>query len=186
MDARTELYGRWRLHAGMSGIEPLAPGRKAVVAIACGVAGGLGMAVPIVIYDWASAAHSALELPMAAAAWLFGLSHFTQNGYQWWPIVIGTAFLLVFWVLLGAVFGAIADRFLGPRTLPEILGIGLAWGFFAWLLSWYTVLPIARDGAPFRATAASTLSVAPNWVFIVASAVLGLVTSLAYWAYEKA
>jgi hypothetical protein len=29
-------------------------------------------AAPLVIYDWAKASHSALELPMAVTAWLFG------------------------------------------------------------------------------------------------------------------
>jgi hypothetical protein len=44
----------------------LLPTRKATIALGCGLAGGVAMAVPAVIYDWARSAHSALELPMAA------------------------------------------------------------------------------------------------------------------------
>jgi hypothetical protein len=135
--------------------------------------------VPIVLYDWVSSAHSALELPMAATAWVFGLGHFVQNGYQWWPIAIGALVLLAYGVLHGMIFGAVADRFLELRTLPEALGAGIAWGFVAWLFFWYTLLPVARDGAPFPA-------VAPIWTYVVAFAALGLATSLAYLRLRRA
>ncbi|HVA31981.1 MAG TPA: hypothetical protein VMU58_12010 [Gaiellaceae bacterium] len=155
--------------------------RKAFIATSAGLAGGIGMAVPIVIYGWATAAHSALELPMAATAWLFGLGHFTQNGYGWWPIVVGVGVLVLYALAHGAVFGAVADRFLRLRTLPETIGAGFAWAFVSWMFFWYTVLPIARDGAPFRTTAVSSVSVAPTWIFLVGFTALGLVTSLTYW-----
>jgi len=154
--------------------------RNAGIATAAGLAGGLAMGLPLVVYDWVSSAHSALELPMAATAWLFGLEHFTQNGYQWWPIVIGIVALGAYALGHGVVFGGLADRFVRLGTLPETIGVGLAWAFASWLLFWYTLLPIARDGAPFRATAASSLFVAPNWVYIVGFALLGIVTSLGY------
>jgi hypothetical protein len=188
MEARSELHVRRWHHwqAPVSELKPLVPTRKVTIALTCGIVGGLVMALPILLYDWVKAAHSALELPMAATAWLFGLDHFAQNGYHWWPIAIGALFLLGYWVLHGAVFGAVADRFLKLRTLPETLGAGLAWGFVGWLFFWYTLLPIARDGAPFRATAASSLLVAPNWIYIVAFAALGVATSLAYWVLRRA
>jgi hypothetical protein len=151
-----------------------------MVAVWCGLAGGVGMIVPIVIYDWASAVHSALEIMMAPTAWLFGLEHFVQNGYAWWPIVIGFPLYVVYFAATGVVFGGLADRFLQLRTLPEAFGVGLAWGFVSWLFFWYTLLPIARAGAPFHATAVSSLFVAPIWVFIVGFAILGLATSLCY------
>ena len=185
MEARTELHGHLRLSAGIGSPRPLALSRKAAIATGCGIAGGLGFAVPVVLYDWARTAHAALELPMAATAWLFGLSHFTQNGYLWWPIVLGVLFLLVYWIAQGTIFGAVADRFLELRTLPETIGAGLAWGFVSWLAFWYTLLPIARDGAPFRATVGSALVVAPTWIYILGSAVLGVTTSLAYWVMRK-
>jgi hypothetical protein len=179
---QTEFRVEWkdRLKHGPELRTVLSTRRKVLIATAAGLAGGLGMAVPIVIYGWANAAHSALELPMAATAWLFGLEHFAQNGYHWWPIVAGMGLLALYALAHGAVFGAVADRFLRLRTIPETLGAGLAWGFVSWMFFWYTVLPIARDGAPFRMSATSSLFVAPTWVFVVGFTVLGVVTSLTY------
>lgn len=153
--------------------------RKAVIALVSGLAGGVAMALPLVLYDWANAGHSALELFMAPTAWLFGLSHFAQNGYLWWPIVVGLVVLTACWALLGMLFEGIADR-VDLRTLPATLGAGLGWGFVAWLFVWYTLLPIARGGAPFHAAAASSLFVAPIWVFVLGFALLGVATSLTY------
>lgn len=51
--------------------------------------------------------------------------------------------------------------------------------FVSWRFFWYTLLPVARDGAPFHATATSTLFVAPTWIFVVIAG-LSLATSLAY------
>jgi hypothetical protein len=82
---------------------------------------------------------------------------------------------------VGLVGGlGMALRFLNLRTLPETLGAGIAWGFVSWLFFWYTLLSIARGGAPFHATAASSSYVAPTWVFLVGFAILGVATSLAY------
>jgi hypothetical protein len=158
----------------------LSVGGKSMVAAACGITGIVGMAVPVVIYDWAKSGHSALELPMAVTGWIFGLQHFVQNGYLWWPIVVGAVLLVGYGIVSGIVFGGIADRILALRTYPETLAAGLAFGFASWLLFWYTLLPIAKGGAPFHATLASTYMVAPAWVFIVGFAVLGLVTATVY------
>lgn len=167
------------------GFVPLAGTRKAFIAVASGLAGGIGMSLPLVVYDWATDGHSALELFMAPTAWLFGLTHFAQNGYLWWPIVVGAVVLAALWVAFGAVFGAVAERFLALRTLPETLAAGLAWGFASWLFFWYTLLPIARGGAPFHAVAGSSLLVAPIWVFISGFALLGIATSLTYWLLRR-
>ena len=167
---------------------------KAFIATTIGLTGGLGMALPLVLYGWASSTHSALELPMAASSWMFGLGHFSQNGYQWSSIALGVLLLAAYAIVHGAIFGGFADRFLALATLPEALGVGLAWGCVSWMFFWYTLLPIARAGAPFHATitpivtvwgaptalASSTLFVAPTWVFLVGFAVLGVATSLAY------
>ena len=128
MEARHEIPGRL-CHVRATELQPLVPARKAVVAITCGLAGGLALALPIELYDGASAAHSALELPMAATAWLFGLEHVAQNGYDWWPIVFGALILAGYWVLHGVFFGGVVDNFLQLSTLPETLGAGFAWGF---------------------------------------------------------
>jgi hypothetical protein len=136
---------------------------------------------------------------MAATAWVFGMSHFTQNGYEWGSIVVGMLLLAGYAIASGAIFGGIADRFLRLRTLPETIGAGFAWGFVSWLFFWYTLLPIAHDGAPFYSTVVtgavttplglvgivSAVSVAPIWVFVLAFAVLGLVTALAYAALTR-
>jgi len=111
--AQSQVHVEWResraARVGASGA--LSARSKAVVAAAVGVAGGLGLAVPIVLYGCFNAGHSALELPMAATAWLFGLGHFAQNGYQWGSIVVGILLLAVYTVAHGAVFDAVADRF---------------------------------------------------------------------------
>jgi hypothetical protein len=167
-------------------VVPSVPVReKSAVATAAGLAGGIAMALPIVIYGWASGSHSALELPMAATSWLFGLEHFAQNGYLWGSIVLGIALLAGYALVHGVIFAGFTDRFLRLRTLPERIGAGLAWGFVSWLFFWYTLLPIARDGAPFRATAESSLTVAPTWVFIIGFTVLGVATSLAHWIAHR-
>jgi len=153
---------------------------KAAIATVAGFAGALGIVVPVVLYGWFNSGHTALELPMAATSWAFGLDHFAQNGYLWGSIVVGALLLAGYGVLHGVVFGGIADRFLMLRTLPETVGAGLAWGFVSWLFFWYTLLPIARGGAPFRLIGPSSLFVAPLWVFVGGFAVSGVSTALAY------
>lgn len=39
--------------------------------VGSGLIGGIALAAPIVIWDWAQSGHKALELPMAATSWLF-------------------------------------------------------------------------------------------------------------------
>ena len=43
-----------------------------MVGAVSGLLGGLVLAAPIVIWDWARSGHRALELPMAVTAWPFG------------------------------------------------------------------------------------------------------------------
>lgn len=157
-----------------------APAKRLVVGIGSGLAGGVLVAAPLVIYDWVRAGHSALELPMAATAWLFGLGHFVQNGYSWWSIVIGAAVLVAYSALSGLVFAGLADAVYGIRSLAGSIAAGVAWSFVSFMLFWYMLLPIARDGAPFRVTAASALSVAPNWVWILGFALFGIATGIGY------
>jgi membrane associated rhomboid family serine protease len=99
--------------------------------------------------------------------------------------VAGIGLLALYALVHGAVFGAVADRFLRLRTLPETIGAGLAWGFVSWMFFWYTLLPIARGGAPFRLTVTSNMFVAPTWVFLVGFSMLGIVTSLTYWILHR-
>ena len=90
---------------------------------------------------------------MAVTGWLFGLDHFVQNGYHWWPIVIGALFLIAYWALQGAALAGLADRVYRIRNLAGSLALGAVWSFASFMLFWYMLLPIARDGAPFRLTA---------------------------------
>lgn len=159
--------------------------RRIGIAVGCGVAGLAGLVVPFLLYGLYSDAHSALELPMAATAWTFGLDHFEANGYAWWPIVVGTVLLVVLSIAFGTVFAGVADRFLALRTIPETIGAGLVWGFVTWTFFWYMLLPIAREGAPFRATLDSSVFVAPIWVFVLGFTILGLVTSIVYTAARR-
>lgn len=180
-ELRIELRDRRRTH----GLARLSWVRRTNVAAWCGLAGAVVMGIPILLYDWVSTGHSALEALMAPTAWLFGLDHFAQNGYQWWPIAIGAVLFVGYAYLSGMIFSGAADRIFRLRTLSEALVGGIAYGFISWLFVWYTLLPIARDGAPFRTTASSTLFVAPNWVFIIGFAGLGLATSVAYWIRRR-
>lgn len=183
MEARAEHWLREHM-PHLRAVEPSEAEAERVLplGVVAGLVGAVAMAVPIVVYGWAHAAHSALELPMAATAWLFGLEHFAQNDYRWWPIVIGAAVLLVYFMLHGVAFAFLEERL---RTLPETLVGGIVLSFYSWLLFWYAILPIARDGAPFRETAAGGELVAPNWTWILAFTLFGVVTGVAYWALRR-
>lgn len=184
MEARAEHWLREHL-PHLRVVEPSVTGVERVLplGLAAGAVGAAALAAPLVVYGWAHDAHAALELPAAATAWLFGLEHFAQNEYRWWPIVIGAAVLLVYFALHGMAFAFLEERL---RTLPETLVGGMVLGFYSWLLFWYAILPIARDGAPFRETPAGGEFVAPNWTWILAFALFGVATGVAYWALRRA
>jgi len=183
MEARAEFLHRLREHVPHLHIahRRATSGRLATVGLLSGFAGGLAMGAPLVIYDWAKSGHSALELPMAVTAWLFGLDHFARNGYHWWPIVIGAALLLAYWSLTGLAFAGLADRVYGLRSMSGCLALGLAWSVVGFLFFWDMLLPIARDGAPFRVnTVAPGQFVAPNWTWILGFTLLGAATGACY------
>lgn len=184
MEARAEHWLREHL-PHLRAVEPSAtPAERLLpLGVVAGVIGAIALALPIVIYGWAHGSHSALELPMAATAWLFGLEHFAQNEYRFWPIVIGAVLLLVYFALQGAAFAFLEERL---RTLTETVVGGLVLSFYSWLLFWYVILPIARDGAPFRETASVDAFVAPNWTWILGFALFGVATGIAYWALRRA
>jgi hypothetical protein len=186
MEAHAHFLDRLREHVPHLHLvhrETASSSRLTAVGVAAGVGGGLVLAAPLLIYDWAKASHSALELPMAVTSWLFGLDHFARNGYHWWPIVVGALFLLAYWSVLGLAFAGLADRVYRVRTLAGSVMLGAVWSFASFMLFWYMLLPIARDGAPFRITAAATSEfVGPNWVWILGFALSGLATGLAYRA----
>ena len=154
--------------------------RLVVVGTVSGVIGGLVMALPLVLYDWGKASHAALELPMAVTAWLFGLGYFRQNGYDAWAIVVGALFLLLYWQALGLAFAGLADRVYRVTSLAGSLALGAVWSFVSFMFFWYMLLPIARDGAPFRLVPGGAGFVAPNWVWVFSYTLLGLATGLGY------
>ena len=158
------------------GADRLAPRELVAVGTASGLLGALALAVPIVLWDWARDGHRAFEYPMAATAWLFGLQHFSNTGYHWWSLVLGIALLGVYGALSGIVFTALADRVFGVvRPLPS-LAAGLVWSFVSFIFFWDMLLPIARNGSPFRAVPLTAAFVAPNWVWILGFTLLGLAT----------
>jgi hypothetical protein len=154
--------------------------RRLGAGVAIGIAGGTAMALPAVLYGWASSAHAALELPAAVTAWLFGLDHFVENGYAWWSIALGAVLLTGYMAVAGPAFAALADRVYGVQTALGSLAVGVAGGIAHFIVFWYVLLAIARDGAPFRATSGSTVLVAPNWVFILGFVLSGIVSGLVY------
>jgi len=186
MEARAELLHRLREHVPhlhFAHHQAMGTRRLTIVGLASGVGGGLALAAPLVIYDWVKGNHSALELPMSVTAWLFGLGHYARNGYHWWPIVIGALLLLVYWGAQGLAFAGIANRVYQVRTLMGSLALGGVWSFVSFMFFWYMLLPIARDGAPFRMTAvAPGAFVAPNWVWILGFTLFGFTTGLCYRA----
>jgi hypothetical protein len=149
MEARAERLKRHRPQLHLLPREAVEEHPIALLGTFCGLAGGLVRALPLVIYDWAKASHAALELPMAVSAWLFGLNHFDQNGYVVWAIIVGAVIAR----LLGAqrlAFAALADRVYGVRSRSGSLALGTVWSFVSFMFFWYMLLPIAREGAPFR------------------------------------
>src|SRR5713226_7227756 len=136
MEAHPQFLHRLREHVPhlhLTSREATSTGRLTMVGLASGVGGGLVMAAPLVIYDWVKASHSALELPMAVTAWLFGLDHYVRNGYHWWPIVTGALFLLAYWGIQGLAFAGIADRVYRVRTLIGSLTLGGVWSFVSFM-----------------------------------------------------
>lgn len=150
-----------------------------------GVVGGLALAVPLVIWDWASSTHRALELPMATTAWLFGLEHFSTDENLWWPIVLGSGLLLVYSLASGIAFAALADRVYGVASTAGLLVSGAVWGVVSFVFFWYVLLAIARDGAPFRAAETLAPSTAPTWVWILGFALFGVVTGACFAALRR-
>jgi hypothetical protein len=107
VDTHLELGSRRRhgdVESRDAAHEPLPTARLAAVGAVAGIAGGIAMAAPIVIWDWAHVAHRALELPMATTAWLFGLGYFSNDSNLWWPIVLGAVLLVASWVVSGVAF----------------------------------------------------------------------------------
>jgi hypothetical protein len=152
-----------------------------VTGSAAGLLAGVLMAVPLLLWDWARASHIALEVTTAPTAWLFGLNHFSHDTYRAGPIALGIVSLCVYWIVSGLVFTAIADRLFGIDSAGKSLIAGAAWSFVSFVFFWYMLLPIARDGAPFRETAvAPGLFVAPNWVWILAFTIFGVATGAFY------
>ncbi len=184
MEARADFLHRLREHVPhlhLAHRRVTSAGRLTRVGLAAGIGGGLAMGAPLLVYDWARASHSALELPMAVTGWLFGLNHFGQNDYRWGPIVIGALFLLAYWGALGLAFAGLADRVYRVATLLGSLVLGAVWSFVSFMFFWYMLLPIARDGAPFRLTAAGEF-VAPTWVWILGFTLAGVTTGVCYRA----
>ena len=157
-----------------------------VPGVAAGLLGGIALAVPLVVWDSAHAAHLALELPMAVTAWLFGLEHFSHSENHAWPIVIGLVLLAGYCAVSGLVYARLAEALGGLRRVSTAAAGGLGWGVVSFLFFWNMLLPIARDGAPFRVPGGladlieEPTYVAPNWVWILGFTLMGLVTGLTY------
>ena len=163
----------------------LAPWEWLAIGLGSGLFGGLALIVPVALWDWARSGHEAFELPMAATAWIFGLQHFSQEIYLAWPMLVGGVLLAAGSALAGLAFTGLADRVFALRGLPASVAGGLAWAFLSFVFFWDVLLSLGRDGAPLRATTGSRAFVAPNWVWILGFALLGLVTGIGYWRFRR-
>jgi hypothetical protein len=175
----TKQASRRRIEPSTS--RAMSVGEWVVVGLVAGILSGAVMAAPLVIWDWMKHAHLAVELPTATTSWLFGLDHFSHQTYRLWPIVVGVVLLAAYWAVSGIAFTGFADRVYHVTTLGKSLVAGAVWSVVNFLVFWYMLIPIARGGAPFRATAAAPgLFVAPNWVWILAFTLFGLACGLFY------
>jgi hypothetical protein len=78
-------------------------------------------------------------------------------------------------------FVAIVDRFFRLTSTASLLGAGVVWSFVSFVFFWTILLPIARDGAPFREPTGSIAAfTAPDWVWTLGFTLLGLVTAGCY------
>jgi hypothetical protein len=174
---------RANLNEARGGQRRLTPLEWLAVGLGSGLFGGLAMALPLIIWDWIQSGHEALELPMAATAWLFGLQHFSVESYLAWPILVGAVLLTCYWALSGLVFTRLAEQISGASRPLASLAAGFGWSFVSFIFFWDMLLPIARDGAPFRASISPLVDVgyvAPNWVWILSFTLMGLVTGACY------
>ncbi len=186
MEAHAERLKRHRPQLHLLPREAVEKHPIALLGTFCGLTGGLVLALPLLIYDWAKASHAALELPMAVSAWLFGLNHFDQNGYVVWAIIVGAVILLAYWVLNGLALAALADRVYRVRSRSAGLALGALWSFVSFMFFWYMLLPIARDGAPFKLGSGSASFVAPDWVWILGFTLSGLAMGACYRLLRRA
>jgi hypothetical protein len=123
------------------------------------------------------------------------MSHFEANGFDGWSVLVGVLLLAGFAIACGGVFEFLGDRAMRLRAGVDFVAAGLGFGLATWLFTWYTLLPIARDGAPFHETAivmslplstlAATVTVAPVWTFVLGFALLGLTTASVYRSLRR-
>jgi hypothetical protein len=166
---------------------PLDLSHELRVGVVSGLVGGVALLAPIVLWAWNAAGHGAFDVFMAPTAWLFGLQHYSQTGYLGWSTLLGIVLTVVYVVGSGLVFTALADRVYGIHGAVGSLGAGLAWAFVSFIFFWYMLLPVAKGGAPFRATlTAPELFVAPTWTWILGFTLLGVVSGACYWALRTA
>ena len=102
-----------------------------------------------------------------------------------WSSAVGALLLIAYWIVSGLAFAALADRVFAIKTLAGSSRAASLWGIVSFVSFWYVLLAIARDGAPFRATAASSVLVAPSWLWILGFVVSGLASGLAYHALRE-
>ena len=171
------------LHSDARGVQGLSSRGVLAVGVTAGLLGGIALAAPVVIWDWVREGQRALELPMAATSWLVGLDHFSHDENLWGSIVLGAIVLAVYWAVSGIAFTAVAERVEPPLGAAWAIVAGAGWSFASFIFFWYMLLPIARDGAPFRAPAADPLLfTAPNWVWILGFTLSGLAIAGSYTA----
>ena len=107
------------------------------VGVTAGLLGGIALAAPVVIWDWVRTGQRALELPMAATSWLFGLDHFSHDENLWGSIVLGAILLAVYWAMSGIAFTALAERVEPPLGVAWAIVAGAAWSFASFIFFWY-------------------------------------------------
>jgi hypothetical protein len=142
--------------------------RIVVVGALGGVLAGMVMALTVMIYGWASGAHTAWDAPMAIWAWVGGLDQFGRPADHIGAIVLGLGGHLVNSMVAGVVFVALARAVRLRHDLVAVV-LGVAYGLVLWVITRYGILPLRASTKVLFTTS----MVSPPWVWWLAHGLLG-------------
>jgi hypothetical protein len=140
-----------------------------------GALAGMVMALTVMLYGWASGAHTAWDAPMAIWAWVGGLDQFGRPADHIGAILLGLGGHLVNSMIAGVVFVALARAVRLRHDLVAVV-LGVAYGLVLWVIMRYGILPLRASTRVLFTTS----MVSPPWVWWLAHGLLG-VTLGTFW-----